>query len=271
MFALSERDGLASSQSSTSKYLSIKRVNGRYVWYVEGMARTTTSYLPVLKDGDGEVLEDFQLEPTLYLIHFRGNERYSCVGCPVSVYRRPGTKRNSGYVDNPKIDLTGIETDSGIVPYNIVDLPPILDASNGNGMISVDNGYELASSPNFADYNKPNDEFWLNSTIDSSQCNDHPPVGSAAFDTQSQLDTRGNDEVSSEGHPETVFPPLFGRTVNAETNQEEFLLFDPKLSLLDNTVENPQPDGGGLLHYETKGKTWCSNAPRNFMNEDHCT
>ena len=272
-FALTERDGITSSQSSVSKYLSIKRVNGRYVWYVEGMARTTTSYLPVLKTGDGEFIENFQLEPTLYLIHFRGNERFACVGCPVKVYRRPGSGRNSGYVDNPKVDLTGIETNSAIVPYRIVDLPPILSGNDGANdmMVSVDNGHDLTSSPNFADFHKPNDEFWLNSTVDSSQCNKHPPVGSAAYDTPSQLNTRQNSAVDSDGHPETVFPPIFGRTVNAETNQEEYLLFDPKLFLLDNTVENPHPDGGGLLHYETKGKTWCSNAPRNFMNEDHCT
>ena len=269
MFALSERDGLNSSQSGVTKYLSIKRVNDRYVWYVEGMARTTTSYLPVLKKEDGTFIENFQLEPTLYLIHFRGNERFACVGCPVKVYRRPG--RASGLVDNPKVDLTGIDGNSGIVPYKIVDLPPILNwKDGGTGMVSVDNGYDLASSPNFSDYVKPDDEFWLNSTIDSLQCDGHPPIHSAADDIPSQLNIRHNSEVSSDSHPATVFPPIFGRSMNFETGVQEYLLFDPKLLLLDNPVENPLQDGGGLLHYETKGKTWCSNAPRNFLNEDNC-
>lgn len=39
MYALSDRDGIRSSQSRVSKYLHIKLINGRYVWFVEGIAR----------------------------------------------------------------------------------------------------------------------------------------------------------------------------------------------------------------------------------------
>ena len=268
MFALSERDAITSSQSSVSKYLSIQRINDRYVWFVEGMARTTTSYLPVLKTDDGAFMEDFKLHPYMYQIHHRENDKKACVGCPILVVKRPNYR--SGYVDNPKVDLTGIETNSQLVPHTIVDLPPIL--GNDNGMISIDNGYEFSSSKYFSNFHDSNDEFWLNdiATINPAQCTNHPLVSKAAYDTQSKLDTSGNSDVSDDNHPETAFPSLFGRALNSETGQVEFLLFDPKLVLRDNTVENPLPDGGGLTHYESDSKTWCANAPRSFLNEDHC-
>lgn len=101
MFALSSRDAIRSSQSKVSKYLDIKLINGRYVWYVEGMARTTTSYLPELKAEDGEFIENFNLYPYLYQIHFNDNERKDCLGCPVKVVRQPDGK--VGYVSNPKV------------------------------------------------------------------------------------------------------------------------------------------------------------------------
>gem|GEM_PF-5395100 len=48
------------------------------------------------------------------------------------------------------------------------------------------------------------------------------------------------------------------------------LVYDPHLILEANTVEKPLPDGGGTAAIETNGQMLCSNAPRSFINEDHC-
>jgi hypothetical protein len=59
--------------------------------------------------------------------------------------------------------------------------------------------------------------------------------------------------------------PVFGKTADGE-----YLLYDPRLVLNENTIENPLLDGGGQLSVETDGEVLCSNAPRTFLNEDHC-
>ena len=50
----------------------------------------------------------------------------------------------------------------------------------------------------------------------------------------------------------------------------QYLAYDPRLVLETNTVENPLWDGGGTAVVETNGQMMCSNAPRSFINEDHC-
>lgn len=248
------------------------------------MARTTTATLPTLLTSGGDFIENFQLYPAaIYQIHFNDNDRKDCVGCPVKVVRFPG--HQVGYVDNPTVDLTGIEGDASLVPYTVVDLPPILSdgGANSDGMVAVDDPTpEIASSPYYSKYHKAGDEFWLNTTdtIDAAQCAGHPNTVSAAFDTPTQLDASGTDEVWNAGecpdgsrctvHVATAAPSIFGRSLNAQTGQYEHLLFDPHVRLLKNTVDNPSPDGGGLIHYESNSKVWCSNAPRSFLNEDGC-
>lgn len=270
MFALSDRDGIRSSQSAVSKYVSIKHVNGRYVWYVEGMARTTTAELGFLYDEAGNEVEPLELWPIMYSIHFRDNEKVSCIGCPVVVQKKDPNGNVSGHLRNPKIDLTGIVNDSTLVPHEVVNLPEIL--GNSNKMVSVNDGYEFEASKYFSLFNKAHDEFYLNdaTSVSQSQCANHPNVRTAGYDTPSQLNVGSNSAVKGDNHPETAFPPLFGKSFNAQTGQFEHLLFDPKLVLLENTVENPIADGGGFLEYDTEGATFCSNAPRNFMNEDGC-
>lgn len=61
-------------------------------------------------------------------------------------------------------------------------------------------------------------------------------------------------------------PMVHGRLQNSN----EALLFEPRVVLQENTVENPIPDGGGSLVLETNSLTSCANAPRTFLNEDHC-
>lgn len=61
-------------------------------------------------------------------------------------------------------------------------------------------------------------------------------------------------------------PMVYGRLQNSK----EVLLYDPRVVLQENTVENPIPDGGGSLVLETNNLVNCANAPRSFLNEDQC-
>lgn len=232
--------------------------------------RTSTSYLPNLIEEDGQFIEKFELYPTLYNLFYRDSEMKSCLGCPVNAIKTTidGIKR--GYVANPKIDLTGIVNNASLVPHKVVDLPPIL--GQGTAMIAIDQD-EFLTSPYFSKYNKKNDEFYLSdaSSVDSSQCANHPNVWIAGYDTPTKLVIQdGTNSILDKNHPDEEFPPLFGRTLNEETGEYVYLMFDPKMVLHDNTVENPISDGGGYREYETRGYYNCANAPRNFMNEDGC-
>ena len=106
----------------------------------------------------------------------------------------------------------------------------------------------------------------LNDTreVNSSQCRNHPNIHTADFDTNSKLNVSKNADVEGKNHPDKAFPPLFGKTLNKETGQYKYLLFDPKMEVLENTPENPIPDGGSYLEFDTKGATYCANAPRSL-------
>ncbi len=268
MFALSERDGIRSNQSKVAMYLYIRKINGKYVWYVEGYPRTVTSYHPKLYNEEGMVIkEELELFPVVYFLHFREPERKSCIGCPFMAIER-SEEGGSGYIQNPKVDLTGIES---LVPYKIVNLPPILGTGPDEAMVSIDND-EFETSNFFSRFHHADDSFWLKdaSSVDSSECNDHPNVFAAAWKVPSKLDVSQNDLVAGKNHPETVLPPIFGKTLNKRTGKYEYLLFDPKMKLYENTVENPIPDGGGFVEYMTEGHTNCANVPRTIFNEHGC-
>ena len=49
-----------------------------------------------------------------------------------------------------------------------------------------------------------------------------------------------------------------------------WLLYDPRMVLEDNAPTSPINDGGGLVRSLTALKTKCANAPRTFLNEEHC-
>ncbi len=54
-------------------------------------------------------------------------------------------------------------------------------------------------------------------------------------------------------------------------NSTETMIFEPRLVLLENTIINPVPDGGGSIMEEIGGEeAQCSNVPRTFLNENHC-
>lgn len=59
-------------------------------------------------------------------------------------------------------------------------------------------------------------------------------------------------------------PPIF-----AQTSAGEWLIYEPRVFMRENTLDNPISDGG--LSYLVSGKTaYCSNAPRSFLNEAKC-
>ena len=60
-------------------------------------------------------------------------------------------------------------------------------------------------------------------------------------------------------------PPIFGQLPDGS-----WLQFDPSIMLEENTVESPILDGGGLVQSLTGDVTRCANAPRTFLNEEHC-
>jgi hypothetical protein len=50
--------------------------------------------------------------------------------------------------------------------------------------------------------------------------------------------------------------PIFERSFMDGT--AEYLLYDPRLTLMENTIENPLADGGGEITIETNGTPSCS-------------
>ena len=65
--------------------------------------------------------------------------------------------------------------------------------------------------------------------------------------------------------PETGDEPVFGKLSDGT-----WLMFDPRLDLMTNTLSSPAQDGGKEAFAASGGKTFCSNAPRTFLNEDQC-
>ena len=232
-------------------------MGNRYIWFVEGMARTSTATLPVMKDKLGrqvkqvKVTDVFRISDGSSMID---NMMYSCIGCPVELCTVWWD--TCGYIENPPIDMLGILGSNRLL-NSLVELPPIHDGSDK--MIPMDNGpYVKYLEP----YQKPNDEYRLNSVIDQSQCDRH-------FSTLNPIPSLFSS-VSKDVKVDTAASPVFGRTYNAQTKQYEYLMFDPQFKFLENTVENPLPDGGGRIWSESNGLVFCANAARSFLNEDHC-
>ena len=137
-------------------------------------------------------------------------------------------------------------------------------------MVYIDDGPYVKV---LSEWQEPNDEFYLNKPIEKDQCSNHPPT---ILPDVSKITTK---DLEFWQHPYGASPPIFGRTKNSQTGKEEFMLFDPILKLQENTMENPMLDGGGSLMKITEnepiedgqsGKIFCSNVPRNFLNEEYC-
>jgi hypothetical protein len=268
-FAFSDRDALYTGKGQPTKFFSILQDNGRYVWYVGGVPRTVTDEPPQLMVKG--VAQPWKLGK-LYHLHEGGNDNFNCVGCPLKVvYYENDRSETVGYIDNPKVDLDGMPP----TPYTIVDLPPM----NSAAFPSIDNGEQFEGTF-LEQYNHPDDEFILNSTtaVDPTDCDNHPLTANAGEGTPSSTAKNPNNGKIA---VESIFPPIYGRTTNQD-GQTVYVIFDPHMELMENTPENPLPDGGGQRRVDSKGSLpevtqWrdqnyveCSNVFRNFMNEHGC-
>ena len=140
----------------------------------------------------------------------------------------------------PLIDIDGIEDQ-----VNVVDL------DNGAQLSSID---DVVYNSEYWTSFQAGDEFILTADYDDSSCDALPE------DPWNDADIK--------------FPiaPIFGKRtiVHDNINTIQYLLWDPRLELVENTIENPIPDGGGRASINSDGTVYCSNAPRTFLNEDYC-
>ena len=85
------------------------------------------------------------------------------------------------------------------------------------------------------------EEFMLKTALSNSICNDIPTV------------------------------PEFGdNVVFGKVSDGTWLMFDPRLEVGKNTISSPLIDGGKKKEVASGGASYCSNVPRNFLNEDKC-
>ena len=137
---------------------------------------------------------------------------------------------------NPKVDLSELEA-AGSYNLNLIDM-------TGAELKSIDDKqYKSTFWPQF----KEGDEFILDVALDPKVCDTLPKP------------------FSEDGSP--VAPIFMKRLVDGAV---EYMIYDARLQLLENTVDNPMPDGGGQAVLDTDGAMKCSNAPRTFLNEDKC-
>ena len=107
-----------------------------------------------------------------------------------------------------------------------------------------------------------------NEIIDESQPSEEPstpPHPQLVMITHDLMDSSCNAVEYGSGAVSVVFALYQG----------EYYVHDPRYVLNDNTVQEPLPDGGGLLLKQTHGSiseysALCANAPRTFVNEEHC-
>ena len=85
------------------------------------------------------------------------------------------------------------------------------------------------------------EEFMLQNALGSPMCNGIPVI----------------TEIGDE--------PIFGKVSDGT-----WLIFDPRLEVGQNTISSPLDDGGKVAQVASGGASYCSNVPRNFLNEDKC-
>jgi len=85
------------------------------------------------------------------------------------------------------------------------------------------------------------EEFMLTNALVSSKCNEIPIIS----------------EIADE--------PIFG-----QVSDGTWLIFDSRLEVGKNTISSPLSDGGKGAQVASGGASYCSNVPRNFLNEDKC-
>jgi len=104
-----------------------------------------------------------------------------------------------------------------------------------------------------------------------------PNVASGTLDSIDEVRSRGGEFILQGGLSDPVCSqlndvteendaPVFGKLPDGS-----WLIFDPRMTLGENTLEHHIPDGGGLVRSVTALRTKCANAPRTFLNEEQCS
>ena len=243
-----------------NKHLIITQYAGiGYVWTVERQFRTVTSFHPRFTDGTPVVLGQRYRIPNP-----DGNSwKMDCVGChvPIGDFSRYIPQH---YIENPMVSIQGLETltdeilKTQLLPYNVVELPNF----RSSDFISIENTLEYHHL--FAQWIHPNENGLLNTTSleGSDQCYNHPNF-------------RQPLPMNDRDAPPGTVPTVFGKSVDADTEEVHVFAYDPHLALRENTLENPLQNGGGDFVMDTDGvvageQVLCQNAEMNFLNEEHC-
>ena len=232
-----------------NKYLTITQVDGisGYIWKVDGQFRTVTNDLPVDKDGNAISLDiKYRIE------NINGRSAFSdCVGCSVYI-TAPGAETHIE-IANPSVSISGVE--GSIIPLDIINLPANYKS------IELPSIEDSTDYPLFGEWIKSDENALLNTTSLEGTCNNL---------TNIHIPLPYEDNEAPGQTLSGVFPSIFGRSLDGIV-----FLYDRHLSLYENTVENPLPDGGGSIVMATHGtpegeSVKCHNVKRNFLNEDHC-
>ncbi len=75
----------------------------------------------------------------------------------------------------------------------------------------------------------------------------------------------GLSDPKCDSIPSVPNGPVFGKLQDGS-----WLQFDPRIELSTNTPSFPLVDGGKSTELASGGKSYCSNVPRTFLNEDGC-
>jgi hypothetical protein len=99
-----------------------------------------------------------------------------------------------------------------------------------------------------------------------------PNVASGTLDSIDEVRSRGGEFILQGGLSDPVCSqlndvteendaPVFGKLPDGS-----WLIFDPRMTLGENTLEHHIPDGGGLVRSVTALRTKCANAPRSMKS-----
>lgn len=218
------------------KKFSVKSIgdgtSGPFVAMIDGFARTVISSLET--EDDNVALTPNQ---EYDLCHPRNEFWKEGAGQPFKI--RVGSACLSLKGGNPKVDISEIVANNAENEFYL----KIIDMSKASFVGIDDEEHETKYFPNA----KKGDEFILNASFSSAECEALPKP------------------YSADGKP---VAPIFAKRF--ENGVFEYMIFDPRLQLLENTVDKPMADGGGQAVLDTDGTMRCSNVPRSFLNEDQC-
>ena len=246
-------------KSARQKHLTVDNIVSEgvttgYVWKVDGIFRTVSQEHPVMMDGT-----PIELGVRYRIGELKRSFYANCVGCGIMLTHRDGITLS--FIANPPVSITGVEGNTDLLPYSTVNLPPYGSAD----FPAVEKAAD--KFPLFTDYMKEDENGMVvtDALESSSQCDGFP-----SFRQPEAVATPSDDA------PESTLPTVFGRSINLDTGLEEIFVFDPHLTLYENTIDKPLADGGGQLVIDTYDplppttQVKCQNAYPTNDNKEGC-